>query len=627
MFSLLLRRTCQASSKEIKLCSRLSAASQPAAKDDTEQNPIQRKESNSFVMNMFKGQFKGEQVFPFPHVLTDEQEQNLRLMLDPVTKFFEEVNDPLKNDQLEAVEETTMKGLREIGAFGLQIPTKYGGLGLGNTQYARLGETLGFSDLGVAIFLGAHQSIGLKGILLFGNDAQKKKYLPDLASGKHVAAYCLTEPGSGSDASSIKTRAELSEDGKHFILNGSKIWISNGGIADIFTVFAQTPVHTPDGVKDKITAFIVERAFKGVRSGPPEKKMGIKASNTAEVFFEDAKIPVENVLGEVGDGFKVAMNILNSGRFGMAAAMTGCMRKAIDKAIDHATNRVQFGNKICTYGAIQEKLARMAMAHYVSETLTYMVSGLFDQGFKDCHLEAAISKVYASEAAWFVVDEAVQTLGGMGYMREAGLEKILRDVRIFRIFEGTNDILRLFIALTGLQNAGGHLKELQNAMKNPAANLGLIFDEGTKRVMRAVGISTGPSLSEFVHPNLATSASLVSKSIETFGESVEYVLIKYGKNIVGEQFLLNRLSSAAIDVYNMVIVLSRASQAIEKQLPSAKHEQDLTTVICSEASERVLQNLHAVKRGDKIDNFKTMAAISDSLCNTGGITTTRLLGF
>ena len=220
--------------------------------------------------------------------------------------------------------------MRELGAFGLQVPVDYGGVGLTNTQYARLTEIVGGNDLGVGIFIGAHQSIGFKGILLVGTDEQKQKYLPRLASGEDFAAFALTEPSSGSDAGSIKTRAEPMPDGS-WKMNGSKIWISNGGIAEVFTVFAKTPIEDPatGTTTDKVTAFIVERKFGGVSSGPPEKKMGIKCSNTAEVYFEDTIIPAENILGKPGDGFKVAMQILNNGRFGMAAALSGKKRYSI----------------------------------------------------------------------------------------------------------------------------------------------------------------------------------------------------------------------------------------------------------------------------------------------------------
>merc|ERR1712095_45327 len=227
---------------------------------------------------MFRGMVEPAQAFPYPNVLNMEQRETLEMLVPPTEKFMTEVNDPLLNDAQEAVPESTVQGMRELGAFGLQVPEDLGGVGLNNTQYARLTEIVGGNDLGVGIFIGAHQSIGFKGILLAGTPEQKEKYLPRLASGEDFAAFALTEPASGSDAGSIKTRAVPSADGKSWILNGAKIWISNGGIAEIFTVFAKTPVVDPQtGTStDKVTAFIVERKFGGVSHGPPEKKMGIK---------------------------------------------------------------------------------------------------------------------------------------------------------------------------------------------------------------------------------------------------------------------------------------------------------------------------------------------------------------
>lgn len=596
---------------------RLASAS-PAVK--AKEEPKVAKESQSFTMNMFRGQLNISQVFPYPEVLTEDQTDTLKMLVDPVSKFFDEVNDPLKNDSLETVEPNTMEGLWDLGAFSLQVPQDLGGLGLTNTQYARMVEIVGGNDLAVGIVLGAHQSIGFKGILLVGTPEQKAKYLPRVSTGKEFAAFCLTEPASGSDAGSIKTRAVLSPDGKHYILNGSKIWISNGGFAEIMTVFAQTPVQDEKTGKlvDKVTAFIVERSFGGVSSGPPEKKMGIKASNTAEVYYEDCKVPVENVLGGVGNGFKVAMQILNNGRFGMAAALAGTMRSVSKKAVDHATQRVQFGRRIDSFGTIQEKLARMALLHYVTESLAYMISGNMDKGSQDYHLEAAISKVFASEAAWYVTDEAIQVLGGMGFMKSTGLEKVMRDLRIFRIFEGTNDILKLFVALTGIQYAGGHLRELQKAFKNPTAHLGLIIGEVKKRGLKSIGLSTPPSLHHVVHPNLSESGVLCSKSVVLFGEAVESLLLKYGKNVVEEQFLLNRLAAAAFDTYTMAVVLSRATRSLNSGLSSASHEQLLAQVWCYEASERVRENLGALNSGKKLDSYSKLGEISKNICSSGG---------
>ncbi|KAG1651047.1 Very long-chain specific acyl-CoA dehydrogenase, mitochondrial [Nymphon striatum] len=604
-------------------CCSTQAASKPKNEVKKERSMEKVQDTNSFVMNLFKGQANTTEVFPFPFALSEEQTQTVEMLVDPIHKFFQETNDALKNDAIGKIEDDTMTQLKEMGAFGLQVPLKFGGLGLTNTQYARLVEIVGQYDLGVGITLGAHQEF-----FSMEQEEQKKKYLPKLASGEHVAAYTLTEPGSGSDASSIKTRAVLSPDGKHYILNGSKIWISNGGVSEIFTVFAQTAVVDPSTgqEKDKITAFIVERSFGGLSSGPPEKKMGINASNTAEVYLEDCKVPAENVLGELGEGFKVAMNILNNGRFGMAAALSGTMRGCIEKAVDHATTRTQFGSKIMNYGTIQEKLSRMAIVHYVTESMAYMISANMDKGSEGYQLEAAISKVYASEAAWFVCDEAIQTLGGMGYMRDCGLEKVMRDLRIFRIFEGANDILRLFVSLTGLQNAGGHLKELQKAFKNPAGNLGLIFDEGTKRVIRAVGLGSGPSLAEHVDPSLVSSANLASRCILDFGSCVENMLIQHGKKIIGEQFLLQRLSFAAIDIYAMVVILSRATHSAKANIPSADHEKIMTKVFCAEAAERVGLNLGSIRSGAKINNFKNLSNIAMEICDNGGIVTQHPLG-
>uniref|UniRef100_A0A8B9HBP1 Very long-chain specific acyl-CoA dehydrogenase, mitochondrial n=1 Tax=Astyanax mexicanus TaxID=7994 RepID=A0A8B9HBP1_ASTMX len=604
-------------------------------------------ESQSFAVNMFKGQISTTQVFPFPSVLNEDQSTFLRELVGPVSKFFEEVNDPAKNDTLEKVEDHTLEGLKELGAFGLQVSTELGGVGLNNTQYARLVEIVGMHDLGVGITLGAHQSIGFKGILLFGNKQQKEKYLPKLASGETVAAFCLTEPASGSDAASIRTTAVPSSCGKYYTMNGSKIWISNAGLAEIFTVFAKTPVKDvkTGEVKDKITAFIVERSFGGVTHGPPEKKMGIKASNTAELYFENVQVPAENVLGEVGGGFKVAMNILNNGRFGMAAALSGTMKGVIAKAVDHAANRTQFGNKIHNYGVIQEKMARMAMLQYVTESMAYMVSGNMDSGATDFQIEAAISKIFASEAAWLVTDECIQIMGGMGFMKDAGVERVLRDLRIFRIFEGTNDILRLFVALNGFQNAGNQLKSLQKALKNPLGNAGLLAGEITKRAK-----STHSALIIVWLQELCKSAWQISFLILSLMAC--QIQLPYQINhltyvcFADEQFVLHRVADCAIDLYAMVVVLSslvqcgdkstyayacayiflRASRSLSQGHSSAQHEKMLCETWCIEAHDRIMRDIKFLKSGSSKQIFKNLRAISSAVVENGTVVAPHPLG-
>jgi very long chain acyl-CoA dehydrogenase len=539
--------------------------------------PSKAVESTSFAMNLFRGKLQLDEIFPYPQSLTNEERENLEALVDPTAKFFEEQVDSMANDLNEKVPDDVMQGLKDLGAFGLQVPTDYDGLGLNNTQYARLTEIVGSNDLGIGITMGAHQSIGFKGIILFGTPEQKEKYLPRLATGEIIAAFALTEPSSGSDASSIRTRAELSADGKHYVLNGQKIWISGGGLAEVFTVFAQTPVtdEVTGETKDKITAFIVERSFGGVTNGKPEKKMGIKCSNTVEVYFENVKIPVENVLGGVGDGFKVSMNILNAGRFGMSAALSGTMKAAIKQATAHATQRVQFGKLINSYGTIQEKLARMAMLQYVTESMAYMLAANMDNGSLEYQLEAAISKVYGSEAVWYVVDEAIQILGGMGYMKDTGIERVLRDIRIFRIFEGSNDILRLFVALTGMNYAGKHLKELQKKVQG--FDIGTILSESKKRLGNKMGMQSMPPISEVPSP-LSKSAVMAQKAAADFGVTVESVLIKHGKNIANDQFVVNKIAQSTIDIFAMFVVLSRASRAVNNKSVTAEHEASIANL-------------------------------------------------
>uniref|UniRef100_A0A7M4F509 Very long-chain specific acyl-CoA dehydrogenase, mitochondrial n=1 Tax=Crocodylus porosus TaxID=8502 RepID=A0A7M4F509_CROPO len=561
-------------------------------------------EVGSFVRSTFNGQLVPDQVFPFP--------SGPALPL-PLLCRVKEVNDPTKNEKLESIEEATLAGLKAMGAFGLQVPEELGGVGLTNTQYARMVEVVGVHDLGVGISLGAHQSIGFKGILLFGTKSQKEKYLPKLASGETVAAFCLTEPSSGSDAASIQTMAEPSACGNFYTLNGGKIWISNGGTAEIFTVFAKTPVKERTGeVTEKISAFIVERAFGGVTSGPPEKKMGIKCSNTAEVHFDNVKVPAENLLGELGKGFNVAMNILNNGRFGMASALAGTMRGVIVKAVRHAAARTQFGNKISRYGAIQEKIARMAMLHYVTESMAYMLSANMDMRVPDYKLEAAISKIFASEAAWHVTDECIQVLGGMGYMQETGVEKVMRDLRIFRIFEGTNDILRLFVALVGIEvmTCG-----LCPTLPSPGRG-----GEGMQGP-GAIGISTGSSLQGIVHPDLDGSVDLVGAL------GVTRVAASLRSLPSDKQFHLKRIADAAIDIYAMAVVLSRATRSLSLGQPTAEHEKLLCQTWCHEAFERVRGNLRAAKSPPWTQSFTNMELISDAVVQNGGVVASHPLSF
>ncbi|XP_053663312.1 very long-chain specific acyl-CoA dehydrogenase, mitochondrial-like, partial [Anopheles marshallii] len=529
-------------------------------------------------------------------------------------------------DATASVEQAVVDALWEQGFLGPFIPTEYGGLGLSNSQSVRLSEISGSYDLGMCIYSGAHQTIGTKGILMYGTKEQKEKYLPQLSTGRVFGAFALTEPGTGSDAASVKTKAVLSACGKYYILNGAKLWCSGGGIANIFTTFAQTEMVDPKTgeKKSKMSAFIVERNFDGVSTGPPEEKMGIKCSVTTEVLFDDVKVPVENLLGEPGNGFKIAVNILNSGRFGLGAMLSGTMKTCVEKAADHVTSRVQFKRKLVEFENVQEKLAMMATYHYVAQSITYMVAGNMDRGSVDFHLEAAVSKVFCTEAAWYVCDEAIQLLGGNGFMKSSGLERFLRDMRIFRIFEGANDVLRMFIALTGIQKAGNDLRGLQKALKNPLGNIGAILGEGTKRVGRSVGVG-GTDLSPFVVSELRNAAKQCAESMDAFSQTIESLLMKHGKAIVDRQFQLARVADSAIDIYTMAVVLSRASRASRKGLPSAGNELLMAQIWCQEATARVQRNIDRIHSGTYKEHYQKMAQVARNVSERRGLAHTNPL--
>jgi acyl-CoA dehydrogenase len=385
---------------------------------------------------MYRIQTRGREMeFTF----NDEQQ----MLRETVRKFTEREVKPVARriDEEKRIPDDLLDKAREIGLYGILIPEEYGGIGAGDTGYCIVTEEIARGSASLAVYLGAHQSIGAMAIMLDGTEEQKRKYLPAMATGEKVGAFALTEPNAGSDASSLESTAVRK--GDHYIVNGTKIWITNGNVADVISLFVGTPAS--EGGRRGVTALIVESDMPGFQVGTIDNKMGIRGSTSAELIFEDMRVPVENLLGREGKGFVTAMKTLDHGRIGIGATCLGMAKEALEMSIRHAKERVQFGHPIAHLQAIQWMIAEMAAEVYAMESMVYRTAWLADQG-KKITREGAITKMWASEALDRIVDKALQIHGGTGYMREHPIEMFYRDSRINRIFEGTNEIQRLVIA-------------------------------------------------------------------------------------------------------------------------------------------------------------------------------------
>lgn len=499
-----------------------------------------------------------------PEDLTEEH----RLIAQTVTDFVEKEVIP-HDEEIEAQKEGLMRSLLEkageLGLLSADIPEEYGGSDLGKIASMLITENIAAAG-SFAVGHGDHTGIGSLPIVLFGNDEQKKRYLPGLATGKLIGAYALTEPGAGSDALAARTRAALSPDGKHYLLNGEKIFITNAGFADIFTTYAKV-----DG--EKFTAFIVERNAPGFTLGAEEKKMGIKGSSTRSLIFEDTPVPVENVLGEIGRGHVIAFNILNIGRFKLGAACAGVAKKAINLALQYALQRQQFNTPIARFGLIQHKLAQMAAGAYAAESVMYRLAGVLEEALQDKRagreiaaaieeyaIECSISKVLGSEVLDYIVDEMVQIYGGYGYIQEYPAERFYRDSRINRIFEGTNEINRLIIPATLVRKALKGQLPLISAAQALAKE---ILD------LRA-------ALPEEDGKPLAAERTMLTQAKKLFlligGQAVE----KYGEKLATQQEIIGYLADIAIQIYAMESAVLRALKAWEAAGEAAAAKLDLT---------------------------------------------------
>ena len=527
-----------------------------------------------------------------PEDFTDEQK-----MIGETTREFVDNEvwpqlSAMENHAWEIARELVKKG-GELGLLGATIPEEYGGLGLDQTTGVVIAEMIGRAG-GFGTTFGAQTSIGLLPILYFGSEELKQKWIPGIVSGEIVTAYCLTESGSGSDALGAKTNAKLSDDGATYTLNGEKMFISNGSFADVFIVFAKV-----DGEKEKFSAFVVERS-ENCRPGNEEHKMGIKSSSTTPLILSDCKIPATNLIGNVGDGAKIAFNILNVGRFKLGASVTGGAKLAIHEAVRYANERHQFNKPISSFGAIKHKLAEMAIRTWVAESITYRTVGMIDaligdgasdekklQSIEEYSVESSINKVACSEALDYVVDEMVQIYGGYGYSADYPAEKAYRDSRINRIFEGTNEINRLLIpgqlmkrAMKGKLGIIPAAMALQEEILNPQMS----FDEDTSLLA--------------AETKLAQNAKKVALMV--LGTAAQ----KYMMALADQQEVLLNCADIIMDAYQMETAILRAKKYAEKngEEPAGRYV-DMASVYCNDAIQRVeataKNTIAAIAEGDE----------------------------
>jgi acyl-CoA dehydrogenase family protein 9 len=554
------------------------------------------KKTVSFMRSLCMGQIEEDVILPFPTIPSAEKE-TLRGVVSSLEQLLKPREADFRHwDRAGEFPPEFIEELKSFGLFSFVIPEEHGGLAFGSSAYSRALQEVAKYDASVAVTVGAHSSIGMRGLLLFGNDEQKARYMPKLATGEMIAAFCLTEPGAGSDAASIKTSAV--KDGEDWLLNGNKLWITNGGIAEFFTVFARTGEAFGHG---KMSAFLVTRDMPGVSSGPHEDKMGIRASSTTTMHFENVRIPKENLLGEVGKGFKIAMTILNSGRTGLGGGSVGGMKKLISLSAKQAKERVQFGKPISDFGLIKQKVGQMVVDCYATEAVVSMVAGLNDAGYEEYAVEAAISKVFAAEALGRTADEALQIAGGNGYMCEYPYERVVRDSRINRIFEGTNDILRLFIALNAMNDAGQTLRELSKSLEgvftDPMKGFGVVSEYTLRRVSMATGYNRQGTTFTKLDPSLKTVATTFEDGTRDLATASDRILRKHGRSIIEKQFATRRLADIMIDLFVLASVISRVDSSIrENGADKAKKELEIVTVFARQAERRIKTNM------DEIDN-------------------------
>lgn len=558
------------------------------------------KKKQGFAKQLYSGIFDATTVFPFPEVSEEEKNQTDQF-LKKLEEFSDKEIDPVAIDRNAEIPEHVLKGLGKLGVLGMTIPKEYGGLGMSQYAYCKAVELLASKCGSTALFVNAHQSIGLKALLLFGTAKQKEKWLPPLAKGEIYGAFSLTELNAGSDANGIETKAVFDSSKNVYRINGKKQWTTNGSIAGVLTVMAKTEIKTPSGIQERVTAFLVTPDMKGFNvTASALEKVGFRGTKTANLEFIDMEVPADNVLGPIGGGLRVCLTVLDYGRTTFGATCTGGAKFLLKHAIEHSRNRYQFKRPLCSFGLVKKKIAKIAALTYAIDASTYLTAGFVDAEVEEFMLESAMLKVFSSDALWEIIYETMQIYGGRSFFVDQPFERMMRDARLNMIGEGANEVMRAFIGLVGMRDIGLELKDTFEQIKKPFSHIQKLFDFGKKHFNR------WRSAKVFVKNEiLRKEAKSLERAVQLFGIAVVRVLAKYREDVLEKQLTLDRIASCAMALYTMSAVLSKIDSELSHKGCNVSQDLEIAKHYCGMAMSTFYMNYNTLfdKHDDEIERL------------------------
>jgi acyl-CoA dehydrogenase family protein 9 len=556
----------------------------------------------SFAKQLYFGSLDTERVFPFPHGDPSEKKRIDKLVQD-LDAFAKKHINASEIDKNSEIPDSVIEGLGKLGIMGMSIPKEHGGLGVSQYGYCKAMECLSRHCGSTALFVNAHQSVGMKALLIYGTDEQKKRWLPGLARGEYIAAFSLTEPTAGSDAAGIKTKAVYNAEKDTYTITGEKQWTTNGGIADLLTVMALTTEETPKGPVDKVTAFLITPDMPGFRIlDAALEKVGMKGSKTANLAFDGVEVPAKNILGPLGGGLKVCLNVLNFGRITFGSTCTGAAKESLERALQHSIDRHQFKRPLCSFPLVKEKITQMSALAYAMDATTYLTAALLDRGEDDFMLESAMLKVFASDSLWKILYDSMQILGGRSFFTDQPFERMMRDARLNMIGEGSNEVMRAFIGLVGMRDVGMQLGTLAEAAKSPVRNSWKILRFAGQWLAR-LKLQQIPVSS----PELQEEAKNLAKLTRRFGLAITRLLAHHKEDILERQLELNRIATAAMAIYTTTAVLSKIDSDLKTE--KLKHELAIAKHYCNYANKKAKCALDKILNPDDIN----VEALSDTI--------------